>query len=397
MPSILEESKALSDQIINWRRHFHANPELGFQEKKTGTFIFNILQDLGMKPKSEVGRTGVVASIGSGNPCIALRADMDALPIQDSKEAVEYKSTNQGVMHACGHDAHVAMLLGAATILTTNQSLIPDGQIRFLFQPYEEGQDKDGIGGADAMMKDNALEGVDVIIGQHVHAELDAGAFQIKNGYFSAAVDTFYGEISGKGCHGAYPHEGIDPIFISAQVINAVQGIISRRIDPLEPGVISFGKIHAGTAANIIPPKVKLSGTIRSLNPEIRTQLKKDLEKAFQLSRNFGGNYKLKIIEGYPSINNNDSLVKLLREVASDFLQSDKVLEGGLGMGAEDFSVYLRNIPGAFFYLGTALDQPRMHHAPDFDINDSVLYLGTALIAETAVRFLKNPDSIEIS
>jgi amidohydrolase len=394
MTSILEESKALSMEIIQWRRHLHSNPELGFQEVETARFIASKLQELELEPRINIGRTGVVASIGTGNPCIALRADMDALPIQDSKKDEEYKSTKKGVMHACGHDAHVAMLLGTATILTRKKDILSNGEIRFIFQPYEEGQDKDGVGGADAMMKDRVLEGVDVIVGQHVHAELDPGTFQIKSGFFSAAVDTFYGEIYGKGCHGAYPHEGIDPIFITAQIINAVQAIISRRIDPLEPGVISFGKIQAGTAANIIPSKVQVSGTIRSLNPEVRSKLKKDLEKAFQLSRQFGGNYKLKITEGYHSIDNNTKLVKLLRKVAHEFLTPEKVLDGGLGMGAEDFSVFSSAIPGAFFYLGAALDPPRMHHAPDFDIDDSVLYLGTAIMAESAIQFLENYEKI---
>lgn len=390
--TLLEESKALAKQIVEWRRFLHSYPELGFKEFETAKFIGGELEKLGLNPKYNVGRTGVVASLGTGKPCIALRADMDALPIQDEKE-VEYVSQRSGVMHACGHDAHVAMLLGAATILANYQDSF-NGEIRFVFQPFEEGQDKDGFGGADLMVKDGVLDGVDAIIGQHVHGELEPGIFQTKTGFFSASVDTFYGEVIGKGCHGAYPHNGIDPIFITAQIINAVQGIISRHVNPIEPAVISFGKIHAGTAANIIPPKVKVGGTIRSLDPKIRTQLQKDLEKAFQLSRSFGGNYKLRIIEGYPSIENDPQLVQLLRDVATDFLPPKKISDGGLeGMGAEDFAVFSSLIPGAFYYLGTALEPPRVHHAPDFDIDDSVLYIGTAIIAETALRFLKNPTT----
>ena len=385
---LLNESEALAAQIIQWRRQLHANPELGFKEFETSKFIADKLEELGLNVKRNVGRTGVIASLGSGKPCIALRADMDALPIQDEK-LVDYASKISGVMHACGHDAHVAMLLGVATILANHQDLFDEGEVRFIFQPCEEGQDKDGLGGADMMMKAEVLEGVDVIIGQHVDAELKVGTFQIKNGFFTAAVDTFYGEVSGKGAHAAYPHLGIDPIFITAQIINAVQGIVSRRVDPLEPAVISFGKIEAGTASNIIPSKVTVAGTIRSLDPKIRTQLKKDLEKAFQLSRSFGGNYKLKIVEGYPSIENDPGLVQLLREVANEFLPSEKISDGGLGMGAEDFAIFSNTIPGAFYNLGVASDPPRMHHAPDFDIDDSVLYLGTAILAESAVRYLK--------
>ncbi len=304
MVSLLEECKELSSLIIKWRRHFHQFPELGFNEVKTAEFVANLLEEFGLKVKKKVGKTGVVGLLGEGKPCIALRADMDALPIQDIK-SVEYASKVPGIMHACGHDAHVAMLLGVAKLLA-NKEYLPRGSIKFIFQPFEEGQDKDGIGGADAMLEDHVLDGVDAIIGQHVNAELEAGVFQIKTGYFSAAVDTFSGEVIGKGCHGAYPHLGIDPVFISAQIINAVQAVISRKVDPLEPAVISFGTIQAGTAANIIPSKVELTGTIRSLNPSVRAQLKKELERVFQLSRNFGGNYRLKITEGYPSMDNND-------------------------------------------------------------------------------------------
>jgi amidohydrolase len=387
--SILKESQALSEQITKWRRGFHANPELGFQEYQTAQFVVDVLEEFGFESiKQHIGRTGVVATLGSGSPCIALRADMDALPISDKKK-VAYASKNSGISHACGHDAHMAMLLGAAKILSNYKNNF-HGEVRFIFQPFEEGQNEEGIGGADAMMKDNVLDGVDVIIGQHVHGELPAGSFQIKDGFFSAAVDTFHGVIKGKGCHGAYPHNGRDPIFIAAQVINAVQGIISRRIDPLEPAVISFGKICAGTAPNIIPDEVEVEGTIRSLDPKIRAQLKEYLEKVFQLTRTFGGDYQLNVTEGYLSIENKPELVKLLREVATEFLPSEKILEGGLGMGAEDFAVFSSTIPGAFFYLGAGLDPPRVHHSPEFDIDDSILYLGTSILAETAIRFLKS-------
>ncbi|MHA2053493.1 MAG: M20 metallopeptidase family protein [Candidatus Hodarchaeales archaeon] len=384
---ILSESKAKSAQIISWRRHLHKYPEVGFQEEETAKFIAKQLESFGLSVKTQIGKTGIVASLGSGRPCIALRADMDALPIQDSK-TVDYASKNVGVSHACGHDAHVAMLLGVAAILSKIEDHLP-GEIRFLFQPFEEGQDPSGLGGATAMLQEgNVLDGVDVIIGQHVHGELEAGTFQVKKGYFSAAVDTFKGKIIGKGCHGAYPHNGIDPILLAAQVISLVQGIVSRRIDPLEAAVISFGQIHAGTAPNIIPEEVFLEGTIRSLNPEIRLQLHSELEKAFKSVETFGGKYEFELIRGSPSIDNDSTLVDLLQQVATEFLPEKKILEGGLGMGAEDFADFLQYIPGAFYYLGAALKPFTTHHSPDFDIDDSVLYIGTAIMAEAAVRFL---------
>ncbi len=386
---ILDKSKALTEQIIKWRRYLHKHPELGFEEIETARFIEEKLTSFGLKVRTGVGKTGIIVSIGSGKPCIALRADMDALPIQDTKE-VPYASQNPGICHACGHDAHVAMLLGVAKILAELQDQLT-GEIRLLFQPLEEGQDSSGLGGAKAMILDGALEGVDVILGQHVHgADLEAGVFQVKSGYLSAAVDTFQATIYGKGCHGAYPHNGIDPIFLTAQVINFVQGIISRRIDPIEPGVVSFGKIQAGTAPNIIPNEVKLEGTIRSLNSDIRKQIKLDLEKAFKSVESFGGSYQLDIMEGSPSIDNDTSLVALLQQVAADFLPKEKILTGGLGMGAEDFSEFMELVPGAYFYLGVGLNPPRMHHASDFDLDESVLYLGTAILAEAALRFLNN-------
>ena len=386
---ILDKSKALTEDIIKWRRYLHKHPELGFKEIETAKFIEEQLTSFGLKARTGVGKTGVIASIGSGKPCIALRADMDALPIQDTKK-VPYASENPGVCHACGHDAHVAMLLGVAKILVDIQHKFA-GEIRLLFQPLEEGQDSSGLGGAKAMILDGALEGVDAILGQHVHgADLDAGFFQIKPGYLSAAVDTFQATVYGKGCHGAYPHDGVDPIFLTAQVINLVQGIISRRIDPIEPGVISFGKIQAGTAPNIIPDEVKLEGTIRSLNPEIRQQIKLDLDKAFGSVESFGGSYQLDILEGSPSIDNDPGLTALLQQVAGEFLPKEKILTGGLGMGAEDFSEFMELIPGAYFYLGVGLKPPRMHHASDFDLDESVLYLGTAILAEAALRYLRS-------
>jgi len=387
---LLDKSKEIEQQIISWRREIHANPELSFEETQTANLVAKNLRDMGLEAEVGIGRTGVVARLGNGNGRkIGIRADMDALPILEENDT-PFKSTVDGVMHACGHDAHTAMLLGVARVLSTLEEDI-NGEIRLLFQPSEEKADKDGISGAMAMISDNALEELDYVIALHVDSTLEAGKIQISGGYTMASVDTFEATIIGEGTHGAAPHKGVDPIWLQAQVVNAVQGIRSRRINPIEPSVITIGAIHGGTTTNVIPRDVKMIGTIRSYSEETRQALHDELEQAMQLTRALGGDYELKIRREYPASYNDPNVADKLREVSLDMIGEDQVGDQEPSMGAEDFSYMAKEAPGAMMILGAKLDDVhRPHHSPIFDISEDPLYLGTAVLAETAMRLMKD-------
>jgi amidohydrolase len=344
---------------------------------------------MGIPHQTQVGITGVVARIGQGQPVIGIRGDMDALPIHEANDT-PYASQNDGVMHACGHDSHTAILLGAAKILSEKADR-PPGEIRLFFQPSEEAWDAELKSGATRMIEDGALEGVDAVIALHVNSVSPAGLVKVKAGYASAAVDDFFAVIKGKGGHGAYPHYTIDPTFILAQVINAIHGIRARQIDPTKASVISIGSIHTGDATNVIPPEVKLSGTIRSFDEDVRAQLARDLEAALALSRSFGGDYELKIENGYPAMFNDPEVTELVRRTAVEIAGEEHVEEAEAQMGAEDFSYMTLAAPGMMFNLGAQLDEVyRGHHSPTFDIDENVMPLGAAILAEAACRLLKN-------
>src|SRR5215510_1563624 len=296
LTGMLERARTMQDQLIAWRRDIHMHPELSFQEFRTGRLVADTLRDMGIEVETGVAKTGVVARIGEGRPAIGIRADMDALPIQELNDA-PYKSQTPGVMHACGHDAHTAMLLGVARMLNEMPDR-PPGEIRLLFQPSEENSDSENKSGAVRMIEDGALEDLDAVIALHINSNLPTGQIRIATGPNSAAVDSFNATIIGEGCHGAYPHQGVDPIFMLAQVINAIHGIRARRINPVHPSVISVGAVHGGSADNIIPDSVAIRGTIRSYDEETRSQLWKELEAAIAVSRAFGGDYEFSIREG---------------------------------------------------------------------------------------------------
>jgi len=240
--NFLEEATKLEDQIVEWRRDIHMHPELSFEETRTARLVAEEMRNLGLEVEVGVGKTGVVARIGEGKPSIGIRADMDALPIQEEND-VPYASQTAGKMHACGHDAHTAILMGVAHMLHKMPDR-PDGEIRLLFQPSEEHWDDDGHSGATRMIEDHALEELDAVIALHVASDKPSGVVSLKSGYSLAAVDAFSAKIMGEGCHGASPHKGIDPLFIQAQVVNAIHGIRARRIDPIEPAVVTIGAIH---------------------------------------------------------------------------------------------------------------------------------------------------------
>jgi amidohydrolase len=389
---MLESARALQEQLTSWRRDIHMHPELGFQEHRTSRLVADELQAMGLRVKTGVGKTGVVGYIGQGKPVIGIRADMDALPIQETND-VPYASQVPGVMHACGHDSHTAMLLGVARLLSTKTDR-PPGEIRLLFQPCEEAWDEEFKSGAVRMIEDGALAGVDAVIGLHVASHFPAGKVMVDTGYVSAAVDDFQATIIGTGGHGAYPHLTTDPIFIFAQVINIIYGIRARRIDPTRPAVISVGSVHAGDAENVIPGELKLGGTIRSFDEETRQALAQELEDALAVARAMGGDYTLDITKGYPSLYNDPKVTAIIHQVAVEMLGEDALLPIMLGMGAEDFSYMAREAPGAMFTLGAKLDEvARPHHSPVFDLDETAFPVGAALLAETACRLLKEKAS----
>ncbi|VAW42182.1 N-acetyl-L,L-diaminopimelate deacetylase, partial [hydrothermal vent metagenome] len=365
--------------------------ELSFQEFRTAALVADTLTELGIDVKTGVGRTGVVGQIGTGDgPTIAIRADMDALPIQE-KPDVPYKSQNAGVMHACGHDSHTAMLLGVAHLL--KQSLAEGnwhGNVRFLFQPSEEAFDEEGISGATAMIADGALEGVDATIALHIISSNPAGQLRFQDGYAMANVDSFKAWIRGDGGHGAYPHAGSDPLHMLSLILPAIYAIPSRRINPMRRCVVSLGEVSGGAAPNVIPNEVYLQGTIRSFEDDVREQLRVEVENVFKLSEQMGGSYEFQLTKGYPALYNDAHVNDWMRDVANDLTGGTAVVDSEFGMGAEDFSYMTRAAKGAMFNLGAAIDDGivRNHHTDIFDIDESVLPLGTAVLAETAHRFV---------
>ncbi|GIL12392.1 MAG: amidohydrolase [Chloroflexota bacterium] len=387
MSSILEQARGLQETMVAWRRDIHMHPEISFQEYRTARLVAEALHEMGIEAETGVGKTGVVGRLGEGRPVIGIRADMDALPIHEAND-VPYRSQTPGAMHACGHDAHTAILLGVARLLADMPDR-PAGEIRFLFQPSEEDEDDEGKSGATRMIEDGAMEGVDAVIALHVASGIPAGKIRTGGGYASAAVDSFEATITGEGCHGAYPQYGTDPIYILAQVINAVHGIRARRISPVRAAVISIGSVHGGDANNVIPDSVKINGTIRSFDEETRQKLWDELDRAMSVARALGGDYTLSIRRGYPAMYNDPGVSDLIEQVTIDLFGEEHLYSEETGMGAEDFSYMTRLAPGAMFNLGAKLDSVnRPHHSPIFDLDESVLHIGAAMLAETARRLL---------
>jgi len=383
---MLEQAMEIAPKIIEWRRQFHMYPELGFEEYQTSAKVAQVLTELGYRVRTGVGRTGVIGERGQGKPVIAIRADMDALPIQETNQ-VPYASQVPGKMHACGHDAHTAIVLGVAMLLA-NEDL--SGTVRLLFQPSEEVADEENKSGAPRMIEDGAMENVDTVLALHVDAHTAVGDIRIGSGPSSGGVDNFTATIIGKGGHGARPHEAVDPIWIAAHVIFALNGIISRRTDPFAPAVVSIGSIHGGEAENVIPDEVRISGTIRYMDSQVQQQIHQEIEKALSVARLFGGDYRLKIDISEPPMINDEQVVRFLEQVAGDLLGKEHVLPPKRGLGAEDFGQFSKLAPGAMFGLGCLIEgDERNPHNPRFDIDERCLPIGAAILAESAVRFLR--------
>ncbi len=383
---MLQRAQGIQEQLTAWRRELHMHPELGFQEARTAALVADVLRSLGCRVQTGVGGTGVVGELGNGSPVIAVRADMDALPIHEENE-VPYASQIPGVMHACGHDAHTAIALGVATLLA--QETFP-GTVRFLFQPAEEVADEEGRSGAVRMAQDGAMDGVDAVMALHIHAGAPVGEISLEPGPASAGVDSFSAVIRGQGAHGAYPHKGLDPIHLAAHAVLALHGIVSRRVNPFDPAVITVGSIHGGQAANVIPEEVELSGTIRYESSEVQEQLHAEMERALGTARSLGGNYDLRIQVGGRPVVNDERIVTLLSQVATDLLGEGSVKPREKGMGAEDFSVFTSMAPGAMFRLGCRIEgDERKGHNPRFDLDEGCLPVGAAILAEAVLRYLR--------
>jgi len=383
---MLQRAQDIYEQLVAWRREIHAHPELGFRETHTAARVAEVLTGLGYRVRTGVGRTGVVAERGEGHPIIAIRADMDALPIQEAND-VPYASQVPGVMHACGHDAHTAIALGVAKLLADESF---PGTVRLFFQPAEEVADEEGLSGAPRMIQDGAMEGVDAVLALHVDPSVRVGDIVLETGPSSAGVDTFYATIFGSGGHGASPHKAVDPIYIAAHVILSLHGIVSRRLDPMAPAVVSIGSVHGGQADNVIPDRVELTGTIRYMKPEVQRQIHAEIERALQIARVLGGDYELRLEIGYPPMMNDARIVDLLREVAVDLLGEEHIQPPHPGMGAEDFGYFSALAPGAMLGLGCKIEgDERVAHSPRFDIDERCLPVGAAILAEAALRLLR--------
>lgn len=376
------------EAAVKDRRHLHANPELSFKEFETQAYVASRLKAIGI-PFREVAGTGLIGEIqgekGSG-PTVALRGDIDALPILEANE-VPYKSKNVGVMHACGHDVHTTSLLGAADILQTTKKYFA-GTVRLLFQPGEELLP----GGATLMIRDGALKNPvpQAVFGQHVHPPLAAGKVGFRPGIYMASTDELYLAVTGRGGHGAMPHNAVDPIVITAQIITAVQQLISRNTDPTLPAVITFGKIESdGGATNIIPNTVRVAGTLRTLDEAWRKELKARLTKLVEgIAAAMGGQATVDIHHGYPFLKNDEALTRKACADAREFLGEEKVVELPIRMTGEDFAFYSHHLPACFYRLGVANPEQGISspvHTNTFDVDEACLETGMGLMAWLAV------------
>lgn len=381
----------IEEEIISIRRDIHNHPELGFEEVRTARLIADYLETLGFQVEKNVAKTGVVGLLTGENkgPVIALRADMDALTI-DEQNDVPYASKEKGKMHACGHDAHVAILLGVAKVLSELKSNIA-GQIKFIFQPAEEGP-----GGAEPMIEGGVLNNpeVDAILGLHVWSDLPAGTIGIKKGPFFASIDEFDLIIKGKASHGASPHQGIDAIVIAANVINAIQTVVSRSINPTNPGVITIGKVEGGYRRNIIADKVKLEGTVRCLTPGVRELMEEKIRAITAgICKTYGGNFELDYRKEYSSLINEDEITGIVESIAVQVVGEDNtiILEEPT-MGGEDFAFFLEKVPGCFFLLGSSNKEKGIeapHHNPFFDVDEDIFSTGIEIMVLSVLKTLQ--------
>ncbi len=377
----------ITEELVSWRRDFHRYPELAFEEKRTSAVIREFLESLGLQVET-LAKTGLRAVLEGkpGGRTVALRADMDALPLEEEGDK-EYISQNPGITHACAHDGHMAVIMGAAKILSQMKDRF-SGKVVFLFQPSEERIP----GGAKLMIEEGALEGVDAIFGLHLWQDLATGIVGVVKGPMMAQPDAFSITIKGKGGHGSMPQQTVDPILVASQLVVNVQSIVSRSIDPLKPVVVSFGTIKGGTIYNIIPEKVTLTGTVRSFDADVQKLTEQRLRKITQKTcETYGATAEFEYDIGYAPLVNDAGMVDFVEKITAKTLGKERIRHIEPVMGGEDFAYYLKKVPGAFLFFGMGDGTQYPHHHPGFDIDEKALpeaaYLMTALALEGSSLF----------
>jgi hippurate hydrolase len=384
--SVIPEIEARADELTAWRHDIHAHPELAYEEFRTSKLVAEKLRSWGIDVDVGLAKTGVVGTIVNGDgPTVGLRADMDALPIEEAN-GFAHRSRHEGKMHACGHDGHTAMLLGAARYLAAHRGF--EGTVRFIFQPAEE-----AAAGAAVMIEQGLFEKfpVDAVFGMHNWPGLAAGRFAMRPGPMMASLDCFDLTIEGRGAHGALPHQGVDPIAAAAALIQSLQTIVSRNLDPLRAGVVSVTKIHAGDAHNIIPERVALAGGIRAFEPEVRALLKRRLgEIAASVAAAHGAQATLAFVSGYPPVINDAASTALAARVACGLVGAGNVSAASDPvLGSEDFAFMLERKPGCYVFIGNGAGEGTcMIHNPGYDFNDAILPLGASYWVRLAHAFL---------
>ena len=387
--NVIPEIAARKAEIVGWRRDIHAHPELAYQEERTAGLVAERLEAWGLEVHRGLATTGVVGTLRNGDgPAVGLRADMDALPISETN-TFDYRSRSDGKMHACGHDGHTAMLLGAAQYLAASRDF--SGTVHFIFQPAEE-----AAGGAKVMMDDGLFElfPVQAVFGMHNWPGLEVGKFAMRPGPMMASLDCFDIVVEGYGAHGALPHQGIDPVYASAQVITALQSVVSRNANPLQATVISVTKIHGGDAHNIIPGQVLLGGGIRCFDPEVREFLKTRVVEIVEgVCSSLGARGSVEFISGYPAVINGSAAVNLASRVAIDLVGEGNVdADSEPVLGSEDFAYMLEEKPGCYLFIGNGAGEGScMIHNPGYDFNDDVATLGATYWVRLAQAFLRDP------
>lgn len=387
--ALRDRVRALQSQLVAWRRQIHQYPELGFQERQTAAAIATQLDEWGVEYRAEVAQTGIVATIRGAEPgrTLAIRADMDALPIQEEND-VPYRSRRDCLMHACGHDGHTAIALGTTQLLHQHRDRLR-GTVKIVFQPAEERP-----GGAKPMIAEGALENpdVDAIIGLHLWNNLPLGQVGVKSGPSMATSDAFQLHVLGRGGHGAIPHQTIDAIVVGAQIVTALQTIVSRNVNPLHSAVISIGKFQAGDTFNVIAPRAEIAGTVRSFTPEEADLLPRRIEEVVAgICQAHGATYHLDYRRHYPAVINDASMASLVREAAIATFGDPACVVPEMTMGGEDMSYFLQAVPGCYFFLGSAnaaagLDYP--HHHPKFDFDETALSIGVEIFLRCVEQYL---------